>query len=432
MYISRIEIDNIRGFRHLDFNLEHGAGTSQYAGWTVFTGDNGSGKTALLKAIAIAVNGPALARAFQPSFQRWVREGYKTGSIQVELQVGEEDKFKRTGPPNVRILAAVDINCGTDPKAEPTLKAKPVKKKGPREGPWTENPNGWFSCGYGPFRRLYGESPDAQRMMSGAGPLGRFATLFREDASLIECDRWLRDLKYRSLDRGEEQEDPTLERVRDLLNDKFMPGGMEIEKIDSDGLHLRDQAGLVLPLEHISDGYRAALALLVDIVRHMASVYGPDQLIKHGDDGHVVVDKPGVVLIDEIDSHLHPEWQRQIGFWLRRKFPKIQFLVTTHSPLICQAADAQGIFHLPSPGSNRDPFQLGPEDYMKIVQAKPDKILLTPAFGLRHTRSPKVVDQCKRQADLTAKKDAGLGTESDLAELKKLNHELSPLFAEGL
>ena len=47
---------------------------------------------------------------------------------------------------------------------------------------------------------------------------------------------------------------------------------------------------------------------------------------------------PGVVLIDEVDAHLHPTWQRRIGLWFREHFPKLQFIVSTHSPLICQAA----------------------------------------------------------------------------------------------
>ena len=47
----------------------------------------------------------------------------------------------------------------------------------------------------------------------------------------------------------------------------------------------------------------------------------------------------GVILIDEIDAHLHPAWQKRIGFWLKAHFPNIQFIVTTHSPFICQAAD---------------------------------------------------------------------------------------------
>src|SRR5438132_1106565 len=83
---------------------------------------------------------------------------------------------------------------------------------------------------------------------------------------------------------------------------------------------------------------------------HLVTVYGPEAVVDHPGEPPVF-DFPGVVLIDEVDSHLHPEWQRQIGFWLKRHFPKMQFIVTTHSPLICQAADVKGLFHLPAPGA---------------------------------------------------------------------------------
>ena len=77
----------------------------------------------------------------------------------------------------------------------------------------------------------------------------------------------------------------------------------------------------------------------LDILRHLINVYGLTDLTGRDTDGKLFFMRSGVVLIDEIDAHLHPEWQREIGFWLKRHFPNIQFIVTTHSPIICQAAD---------------------------------------------------------------------------------------------
>ena len=427
MYISRVTVENIRGFRQLDFDLEHGAGTGAYAGWTVFTGDNGCGKTALLKAIALALNGPNFARALQPSFQGWIRKGASAGTMSVRLISGEEDGWKGAGKTSQRVLAGIEVSAESGEGSEPTLKPMKTKGKGPTRGPWAENAGGWFSCGYGPFRRLYGESSDAMRVMSGPGPVARFATMFREDASLSEADTWLKELRYRSLDRDEFS--PVLDAVTDLLNDDFMQNEMCIERIDSEGLHLRDRGGVVLPLIDMSDGYRAAIALLVDIVRHMAGVYSAGGLTQRNERGRVVVNKPGVVLVDEIDSHLHPEWQRQIGFWLKRRFPKLQFLVTTHSPIICQAADGQGIFHLPPPGSDQEPYQLSEEDYSEVVCSRPDTILLSPAFGLRHTHSPRTVARRDRYSQLRAKRSAGFTSEEEDAELERLEKELHPLLA---
>jgi len=105
-------------------------------------------------------------------------------------------------------------------------------------------------------------------------------------------------------------------------------------------------------------------------------------------------------LIDEIDAHLHPAWQREIGFWLKERSPRVQFIVATHSPIICQAADPKGLFRLPPLGSDELPFQLSDHDYKQIIKAKPDDILLSPAFGLEHTRSPRAVEARRRHAEL--------------------------------
>lgn len=113
--------------------------------------------------------------------------------------------------------------------------------------------------------------------------------------------------------------------------------------------------------------------------------------------------RSGVVLIDEIDAHLHPEWQREIGFWLKRHFPNIQFIVTTHSPIICQAADPNGLFVLPEPGSEDGPRALSDDEYRKVISSRPDTILLTSAFGLQNTRSPRAVEARAQYAKLKAK-----------------------------
>ncbi len=214
--------------------------------------------------------------------------------------------------------------------------------------------------------------------------------MFQEAASLAEVDQWLRNLKHKELEnRAAEREQ--LRLLLDILQDELMPNQITVDRVDSDGLWLKDRNGVQLSWGEMSDGYRAALALLADILRHLINAYGVDGLTERGSDGKLFVKRSGVVLIDEIDAHLHPEWQREIGFWLKRHFPNIQFLVTTHSPIICQAADGNGLFVLPEPGSNILPRPLTDEEYKKVIASRPDTILLTPAFGLQNTRSPRAV-----------------------------------------
>ena len=83
----------------------------------------------------------------------------------------------------------------------------------------------------------------------------------------------------------------------------------------------------VLPLHYLSDGAKSILAIVADIAYRMA-ILNPHLLDK------VITDTDGIVLIDEIDMHLHPSWQRKIIDSLHKTFPKVQFIFTTHSPTV--------------------------------------------------------------------------------------------------
>lgn len=405
MYIDRVVLENIRGFEKLDFKLARP--DKSYAGWTVFTGDNGSGKSTLLKAIAVGLVGRDTARALQPSFNRWVRHGAPDarGSIHLEVaHVPGDDEFGASGNrPGKPFPARLVLENGGK---ETTLLAEtvPGKPKTADRSIWSSGASGWFSCGYGPFRRVLGASSDAMQLMVTPSTT-RYATMFQEAASLAEADRWLRELRYKALE-NRRAESEQLDLLLKLLNDDLMPNQLRVARVDSDGLWLVDRNGVELAWSEMSDGYRAMLALLADIVHHLINAYGIAGLTAVDDEGRTYINRSGVVLIDEIDAHLHPEWQREIGFWLKRRFPKIQFLVTTHSPIICQAADPNGLFVLPEPGSDQPPQALSEEDYKKVIASRPDTILLTPAFGLENTRSPVAVQARSDYARLQAKQRA--------------------------
>jgi hypothetical protein len=398
MYIKRVTLESLRGFENLDLKFERpGQG---YAGWWVITGDNGSGKTALLKSIAMALVGPDAIRSLQPSFRGWIHRDKSEAVVSAELVASERDKFAVGRPAAKPFWAVMRLlkNGGPD------ISLKVGNKgggKGPTNGPWAENPIGWFSLGYGPFRRLYGASPEAQRVMSGPSRIARYATMFREDATLGECELWLKELHFKKLE-GHQREDEILKKVLSVLNDDFLENDLRVERVDSEGLWLRQPNDLVLPLAEMSEGYRAALAMLVDLLRHLVQVYGHEQLIEETD-GRLVISYPGVVLIDEVDAHLHPDWQRKIGFWLKERFPNCQFIVTTHSELVPPAADQDGIFHLPPPGSDEEAIQIKGEDYNEIIKGRADEVLRSPAFNLLHTISPRAVEARRRYAQLRAK-----------------------------
>lgn len=411
MYIDTIRLENIRGFRELKFSFDRGQG--QYAGWTVLTGDNGSGKSTVLKAMALSLIGLRAAGGLQPSFRRWIRSGEDIGSILIEGIDGKQTPFE------------ISMRFRDYGHPEPTaseifgpVQQEQIERK-------SDRPHDWFMCGYGPFRRVSSSSPEAHALMA-APATERFVTMFQESASLAEADQWLRQLNYKRLE-GKAIEAQTLALIIRLLDDELLPNEIRVKRVDSDGLWLEDRNGVELSWGEMSDGYRAALALLADILRHLLNHYGLDGLTARDAEGRLFITRKGVVLIDEIDAHLHPEWQREIGFWLKKRFPNIQFIVTSHSPLICQAADPNGLFVLPEPGSDEPARALTAEEYQKVISSRPDTILRSAAFGLQNTRSPVAVEARSAFADLRTKQRAGGKlTQAEQVELERLRQYINP------
>ncbi|MCS5713519.1 AAA family ATPase [Herbiconiux sp. CPCC 205716] len=92
-----------------------------------------------------------------------------------------------------------------------------------------------------------------------------------------------------------------------------------------------------LPLSYLSSGIKIAAGLVIDLVSRIARAnpgIGAHDLLQAA---------PGVVLIDEIDLHLHPLWQQRILPQLRKTFPRVQFIVTTHSPQVLSTVEAESI-----------------------------------------------------------------------------------------
>ena len=416
MFVKELRIAGIKGFepgaREVSVSLERPDGT--YAGWTVLAGRNGAGKSTVLQAIALAVAGPASARSLRLSFQGWINENVQDASAAVKLRYNPEvDRFGEGGFPPSDFWAGLTWTRDPDgqassksvePLIEQYLPTKSGAKKSALRGPWFENPRGWFVAGYGPFRRLSKASSDAQRLMLGTTRLVQLATLFREDASLEECVRWLQQINFQKLENkagAAELEAGVIE----LLNDGLLPDGVRVDRVDSQGLWISGVQVAPLPLEEMSDGYRTVAALVADMCRQVFASFG--ELRVDRVDGHVRVPYEGVVLIDEIDVHLHVSWQQRIGFWLKEHFPNIQFIVSTHSPFICQAADEAGLIRLPAPGELRNAEVITGRLFNRIVNGGADDATLSELFGLEYTHSYQSELLRHRAAELEAKAMVG-------------------------
>jgi predicted ATP-binding protein involved in virulence len=133
---------------------------------------------------------------------------------------------------------------------------------------------------------------------------------------------------------------------------------------------------------NLSDGLRIMLTLVADMARRVA------QLNPHLE-GHALRKTPGIVLIDELDLHLHPKWQRRVIHDLKRTFPSLQFIATTHSPQLIGEALPEEIMLLDGGGTTSVPRSFGIdssrilEEIMGAESRDPDvKRLVTRLFSL--------------------------------------------------
>lgn len=406
MHVSHIHVENIRGFDEVDLDLRRPDGS--LAGWTVLAGRNGSGKSTLLRAIALAMAGMEPALKLVQSFGGWVRVPEGTGKVELRIQTASGSTF----------LTGLQwwSDRGRQKLDEESVNVGPLQDVRPGS-PDTQEV---FLAGYGPYRRLTGHARDAQSLMQGPDRVARLVSLFRDEASLIEVVEWLTQVYLRRLE--ERPGAAELERgVLRLLNDGLLPDGARVQKIDSDGLWV-EQHGTLLPLEALSDGYRTVAALVMDIVRHLHRAFGELDLkeVTNGADSHLEIRHPGVVLIDEMEEHLHVSWQQRIGFWLKQHFPNIQFLVTTHSPFICQAADRRGLIRLSAPGETRPAEHVPDSLYHTVVNGSADDAVISELFGLESPYSEPSEKLRHEVAKLEAALQTGALTESDKKKLEEL------------
>lgn len=436
MYVSAIGFSNIKGFTGARAVDELPLPASE-GSWTVIAGRNGSGKSTLLRALALVLAGPQVARTLVPDFSNWITSGEEEAWAQAFIQHDPAaDRFTGSGgTPQGRRCLGLDwiLPKGAvgqpvyGPPPQPQLSPYDGKEfgwKGAKRGPWADRPQGWFCAAYGPFRRLTGGAGDAQRMMLAPGPAGRMASLFNEDASLAEGVTWLRELRHRSLE-GQTDAGILLKAVQLLLSDGLLPDGYRAIRVTADGLWIApaDDPERVYPLREMSDGFRTVASLVLDIVRQLQSSYGTLDFIED-DDGHPVVRMPGVVIIDEVDAHLHVTWQQRIGEWLRTHFPRIQFIVTSHSPYICQAADPGGLIRLPSPGEERGPEVVDDELYQRIIYGSGEDTVLSELFGLDSPYSSRAEEVRRRLVQLERKVFAGEADEQEALEFRELTTRL--------
>lgn len=382
MWVEELSLENIKCLAKQ--TIRFGTEKSFYP-WVTLLGENGTGKSTILQALSLMLAGPeGASQLIKP--ESWLQDISKPGKMTIRLHQGENDPgqyggdkkerkvfqytFYVTGPErltiNNKVYTEPVIAADTNSKVIPWLRENALLPKG----------KGWFGAGYGAFRRLTRENRILVPSLQTPFRYTNFSTQFQENQALEAFETWMVFLDYKiSKANGddklaEKQHSWGIEAINSLL-----PEGNRFDGIDTNGrIWFQTPGGKVSTLV-LSDGFRSILALAGDLVW---------RLIEAFPDSNNPLEEQGVVIIDELDIHLHPTWQRTIASLLRKNFPNIQFIMATHSPLVAAGAGSDAVTYR----FNRVEGHIHIEQIKDLATLNVDDILKSPAFGLISTYSP--------------------------------------------
>ncbi|BDS10612.1 AAA family ATPase [Aureispira anguillae] len=323
-FIDAVHISNF--FSVEDVNLKDIEGAKE----VYFLGENGDGKSLILMAIYLAFNRHLIVNEMNKEKTGKVVDIIKNNK-RMEL-IGIDDRNKVYAKKNVGFL------------------------------------NNFLA--YGTHRGRYStDDPEEYGFMS----------LFDNNQTLTNPVSWLKHQKYLELSLGTSKENQqsslsvsSLEKIFHNLLEKNV-------KISVDGRGVTfEEKGTILNFDQLSEGYKSIIIFISDLL---------SRLLKNQPETKNIEELHGIVLVDEIDLHLHPKWQRSLAEKLRKLLPNIQFMFTTHSPTIIQGASNDAIIYRVFRNSNDGKTRVSAPYYRKDLNHLMINTLLTsPLFGLEDSR----------------------------------------------
>ena len=322
-YITSIEIHNFRAIEDLVLKFPISREGTEKS-WMVLLGENGVGKSSILKAVTLALQDQDYFATARLDAAKFLRIGSESGYVKVHM----------------------------------TDYSEPFHIHFNKERFTKLDHNQIQTCifGYGGTRLL----PQANHKPATTKGLIRAENLFDPFLPLIDARSWMLKLKPRPFGYS-------ALALKDLLvrenKDRLFRRNGEIK------LRLAD-FGNNIPLEELSDGYQSIIALTADVLKVMLETWPTAEKAQ------------GIVLIDEIDVHLHPRWKVEIVSRLRRTFPRVQFIITTHDPL-CLMGTQSGEVHVLHRDADTEQIVATQFDIPRGTTA--DRVLTGFWFGLPST-----------------------------------------------
>lgn len=314
MILRELTLANYRPFREESFAFSERV--------TVIAGVNGRGKTAILDGISLLLS--RLLPQVTPA-----KGGYKYSSLQ-DIHHGESALQLSLAASFNNIRVEFSINYNPEDGQSPTKLLPQVKQA--------------IRAVYGNPQRVGDAAPIAVYYTTDRAayrlPRRLLVGLVHNQQAAYHGALFNRQIDFRDfmsryrvwvegIERGEDRNGKyrlTLTTIERAVRE-FLPGFSDV-RVELEPLRLIvSKNGQDLDLTQLSDGERSLLAMMIDLCR---------RLVLANPELEDPLQGAGVVLIDEIELHLHPKWQREVVEKLRRTFPRLQFVLTTHSPFVVQ------------------------------------------------------------------------------------------------
>ncbi len=384
VWFKSISLENVRSFgtkQTINFTDKDG----KAARWNVILGDNGTGKTTVLKCIYISLQNSYSFYEYEWNYKGLARIDGGTGHIMSTISA--DDAEEKSGF-EIQYVASTELKSfNFDFVGE--FKFTP------------ERDDFEVIYAYGAARRI------------SVGPLDNYEederqviNLFSENKALVNAEKWLIQAEYISLKEPKFSGRylTVLNILRRLFRDEISDIFIKTETGEP-RVFFKTHYGDVR-LHELSLGYKTLIAWMVDFAKGLLDRYP---------DSENPLAEPAVCLVDEIDLHLHPKFQRTIIQFLTDTFPNTQFTVTAHSPLIVQSAGDANIIVLKREGNET----VVEADRINVHDWRIDQILSSDLFGGIGGRAPDVEEKIIRRRALLRKDELTEAEKVDFATLEK-------------
>ncbi len=307
--LEKLHLQHVRGLH--DLCLEFVPPPAGKGQWIVLLGRNGMGKTTLLKALCLMLR--------NLDMKIWPRDLWSTPWREIGQTVPATMTVNIAGY-GERVTTIYDGN--QEYQQEPPhdhARLFPIFAYGCRRG-----------------STLGGEA-EAVRLDEEDGP--EIATLFDEGAGLVHAETWLKERALEGLQDPKHAQpiyDAIVGALKQLLD-------VQDISIEASHVYVTEKSGRKIRFAAMSDGYLTTAGWFLDLIARWIALCAKAGFNNRGD---FLKQMRGLVLIDEIDLHLHPSWQVEVIRRTRELMPEMSFIVTTHNPLTLVGAKPEEIFRL--------------------------------------------------------------------------------------